>query len=242
MQHPYGLAYDSAHDWWLFTTQDTSSLFVFSAQGQPLSLDGMTGAYPGSVLTLSNNASDLSDGGLRAVAVDAQLGLVFVAAESLSTVLVLDSNGRFENLYNISLGREAARTRPISLVLGAPYFEATLFVTDRASDEGVYAVRYDRQGYSLRWRAQANPMLSHATGLAVAADSLFVISQGKRTILRYSPFTGRYIGQVVHFGMDNPSGIITHRDIGKVTNPVFNRVTLGEQLLYIPAGKLCTVT
>ena len=75
----------------------------------------------------------------------------------------------------------------------------------------------------------------------MSADSLFVLSQGKHSILRYSPYSGRYLGRVVHFENINPSHIISHKGIGKVGNPVESRITLGEQLLYVPSGHSCAI-
>ena len=170
---------------------------------------------------------------------DSEQGLIFVAAEILGNILVFDLENEFENVFNISFPRK--HTAPISVVNGAPYFPGTVFVTDRNHNDGVYAVRYSRSGYSIWWQAEKSPLLHHATGIAVSSDSVFVISRNKQRILRYSPYSGHYLGEVVHFSSSNPSGIITHKDIGKVGNPVFGRDTLGEQLLYVPSHTPCTV-
>ena len=70
--------------------------------------------------------------GLRGIAVDSELGLVFVAAEILGNVLVFDMNNRFENVYNISLpGGKTKGVAPISVLNGSPYFRNTLFVTEK---------------------------------------------------------------------------------------------------------------
>merc|ERR1712154_249312 len=52
--HPYGLAWDSVREWWLFTTQNTASVFVYDALGRPVELPGMKLHFPGAVFTLLN--------------------------------------------------------------------------------------------------------------------------------------------------------------------------------------------
>ena len=178
---------------------------------------------------------------LLGIALDSDLGLIFVAAEILGNILVFDMNNRFENIFNITFPAKKKGLAPISVVNGAPYFPNTLFVTEKNHNDGLYAVQYSQSDYSILWQAEAAPLLHHATGVAVSADSLYVISRNKQRILRYSPYTGHYLGQVVHFSSSNPSGIITHKGIGKVGNPVEYRNTLGDQLLYIPSHKPCTV-
>ena len=159
--HPYGLTWDEVHEWWLFTTQNTASLFIYDAIGRPVELPGMKLHFPGAVFTLLNGSNgrvqmdtfiphsvpfslethheqkeDLKvktpSNGLRGIAVDSELGLVFVAAEILGNVLVFDMNNRFENVYNISLpGGKTKGVAPISVLNGSPYFRNTLFVTEK---------------------------------------------------------------------------------------------------------------
>lgn len=50
--HPYGLAWDPVHEWWLFTTQNTASLFIYDAVGYPVELPGMKLHFPGAVFTM----------------------------------------------------------------------------------------------------------------------------------------------------------------------------------------------
>jgi len=269
IRHPYGLAFDSTRRWWIFSTQDTGSVFIYDEHGSPLSLPGMQEHYPGALFTLVNGTNGIhmdtylnhssppfSDEskkerkhdkrllrgmyGLRGVCVDEQLGLIFVALELFGTIAVFDMEQNFTNVYNISFDGNAV-VAPISVVNGAPYFPLTLFVSERHHDNGVYAVRYTKHGYSIWWQAERSPLLHHATGIAVSADSLFVVSQGKKSILRYNPYSGRYISRLVHFEDDNPSHIVTHHGIGKLDNPIDNRVTLGEQLLFTPSSDLCAV-
>eukprot|EP00483_Globobulimina_turgida_P004427 UN04436 len=150
-------------------------------------------------------------------------------------------NHNFKNTYNISCG-SVEQLSPISVLNGAPYFVDILFITERLHNNGICAVRYTQTGYSILWKAEKFKGLQHATGIALAPDSLFVLSQDTHSILRYSPYSGHYLGLVVNFGNKDLSGIITHKGIGKVNNPVESSRTLGEQLLYIPSGKTCTVT
>eukprot|EP01083_Nonionella_stella_P101758 288768_1 len=269
LAHPYGLTWYETRQWWLFTTQDTQSLFIFTEDGKPVSLPGMMQHFPGAVFTLINGTNGLHMDtylpnivpfinetkkerhadlkkksqimGLRGVAVDAQYNLIFVAAEILGKVLVFDIDANFTNVYNISLGLND-KFSPISVVNGAPYHPYTLFITERKHNNGIFAVRYSKTNYEMWWQAEKAPQLQHATGIALSPDSLFVLSQDTHTILRYSPYSGHYIGLVSHFVNNNPPAIITHKGIGKVRNPVESVRTLGEQLLYIPSGKRCTVS
>eukprot|EP01084_Bolivina_argentea_P078430 142306_1 len=269
LAHPYGLTWYEPNQWWLFTTQDTSSLFIYTESGHPVSLPGMMEHFPGAVFTLINHTNGIymdtymtnpikfkdethkqqhrdlksksSISGIRGVAIDNEYGLIFVAAEILGKVLVFDMNNNFNNTYNITLSLTQTLS-PISIISGAPNFPYTLFITERQHNDGVWAVRYTQTDFNIWWRAEKAPQLQHATGIALAPDSLFVLSQSTHSILRYSPYSGHYLGLVVHFGNADPSGIITHRGIAKVGNTVDAAKTLGEQLLYVPSGKTCTVT
>lgn len=269
IQHPYGLTWDSKRKWWLFTTQDTSSLFIYNENGKPITnLNGMKQHYPGAVFTLINQTNGLyldtfinnihsfnkeskyqqnldlkqEKSTLRGVAIDIQYGLIFVAVEIFGKILVFDIEQDFNNTYNITFGdNNNHNIQPISVLNGEPYFPFTLFITEKINNNGIYAVRYSKTGYSIWWQAQKSPYLKHATGIALSADSLFVLSQGQHSILRYSPYSGHYLGKVVHFTNHDPSHIISHKGIGKVGNPIETRITLGEQILYIPSGKTCAV-
>ena len=227
----------------------------------------MKAHYPGSVFTLINQSNEIyldtylpntvpfsgqsaseqnaelktqrPISGLRGIAIDDEYGLIFVCAEILGKILVFDMDSNFTNTFNITFGSDVVT--PISVISGGPYFPSTLFVTDRAHNDGVYGIRYTKSDYHIWWKAEKVPELQHATGIAIAADSLFVVAQGTHSILRYSPYSGHYFGRIVHFENSNPSGIISHKGIGKVGDPVERRRTLGEQLLYIPTGKMCAV-
>ena len=265
IDHPYGLTWDSKHKWWIFTTQSTSSLFIYDEKGKAVTnLNGMRQHFPGAVFTLINQTNGIyldtfmpnikafqdetkgekkwdlkskaSSYGIRGVAVDIEYGLIFIAVEIFGKILVYDIDKNFTNTYNITICDNPKDCEPVSVLNGDPYFPLTLFITERKNSNGIFAVRYSKHGYSMWWQTTSFEQLQHATGIAVSADSLFVLSQGKHSILRYSPYNGKYLGRVVHFENSVPSGIISHKGIGKVGNPVESRTTLGEQLLYIPSG------
>ena len=109
--HPYGLTWHSKNKWWIFTTQDTSSLFIYDEHGYPITnLTGMKQHFPGAVFTIINQTNGtfldtfipndksffdetsmkkkgfkikIISYGIRGVAVDIEYGLIFVAIEIL---------------------------------------------------------------------------------------------------------------------------------------------------------------
>ena len=121
--------------------------------------------------------------GLRGVAIDSELDLIFVASPDTNQVLVFvaDIEREFENVYNVTL--DDNDSEPISVLLDVD--RNVLYISDRINNK-VFAYDYHQTGVSLKWVTKFNEWLQHPTGLAIDGQHhLFVISQAMN---RYDVF------------------------------------------------------
>lgn len=253
--HPYGIAHHTAYGYYFITTQDTHSVLGYDSRGNPLSLPGMQLHYPGGVITIKHNDDNNDDSrdddtikdkisrhskGVRGLCIDESMNLLFIASEFTHNIIVLNIDKSFSNVYNISLPRKEdfQKLEPIAVMIGAPYHNNTLFVSDKANKK-VFAFKVHANNYQFFWESSDTRHLSHPSGIGVADDVIYVLSEGKNRVLLFSPHTGQYLDTLVHFRYDGAG----HSSEGTIVENIHHKTVdlknwhiSGEQMLFIKDG------
>ena len=206
--HPYGISWYSKNQWYVITAQNPDFVFILD-----ISYEIIEKIQARS--TMNTNQSDHK--GLRGVAVDNDMDLIFIASPDTNNVLIFDIENEFNNTYNITLSNED-ETEPISVLID----ENVLYVTDRLNSK-IYAFHYSKNSYYLKWISTDYVWMQQPTGLALNGNSLFVISQTFDKILVYNIKNGLYKGEFANWRTS------------------LTGIDQGEQLLFVNSHSDCAV-
>src|SRR5690606_19801691 len=160
-----GIAYHKIYKQIYVTVQNTHSVLLLDINGKPYKkLPGMDYKYPGSIVTFKKHKVKNANT-VRGIAVDINLNLLFVANEGDHKIYVYDINNNFKNIYNI----EYNLFQPVGVTIGLPYYNNTLFVTDKFYHI-VLAYHINKNNYTLLWISKNNQYLQHPAGCAISQD------------------------------------------------------------------------